>query len=83
MRFGGYEVDFLWRRERVAVELDSYSFHSSRAALERDHAKDLALQAAGFTIIRISGRELVREPEVVLARIATALGRGAAQSSAG
>ena len=74
-RFERFEVDFLWRKERVAVELDGYDFHSTRAALERDHAKDMTLQTAGFVVIRITGRQLAREPEMVLALIAGALAR--------
>jgi hypothetical protein len=31
VRLGPYEVDFLWRRERLVVEVDSFEFHSSRA----------------------------------------------------
>jgi hypothetical protein len=31
-RVGPYEVDFLWRRQRLVVEVDGYAFHSSRTA---------------------------------------------------
>lgn len=34
-RIGRWTVDFLWRREKVIVEIDGYRFHSSRAKLER------------------------------------------------
>jgi very-short-patch-repair endonuclease len=74
-RFGRFEVDFLWRDQRVAVELDGHEFHRSRRALERDHAKDMALQQAGFVVIRITGRQLARQPEMVLVWVATALAR--------
>lgn len=36
---GGYEVDASWPGTKVIVELDSWSFHRSRAAFERDRAK--------------------------------------------
>ena len=34
----GYEVDVLWRRERVVLEFDSYTFHATRGAQLRDRA---------------------------------------------
>lgn len=80
-RFGRFTVDFLWRSERVAFELDGYPYHSSRLARERDHAKDAALQAGGFLVIRITGRQLKDEPEMVLALIAAALARASRAST--
>jgi very-short-patch-repair endonuclease len=77
-RIGRYEVDFCWRRERVAVEIDGYAFHSSRAALERDHRRDAELQQLGFLVIRIGWRELRHEPLRVVAWVAGALALRAA-----
>jgi very-short-patch-repair endonuclease len=77
-RVGRFEVDFCWRRERVIVEIDGYAFHSSQAALERDHERDVELQQMGFLVIRISWRELRYEQEKVLVRVASALARRAA-----
>jgi very-short-patch-repair endonuclease len=75
VKIGPWEVDFLWRRERVAVEVDGHDFHSSRAALERDHRKDADLQHRGLFVLRFSGREVKREPVAVLAAVVTALAR--------
>jgi len=72
-KVGRFEVDFCWRRWRVIVEIDGYPFHSSPAALERDHRRDTVLQQMGFLVIRILGRELVTAPERVLVRLARAL----------
>jgi very-short-patch-repair endonuclease len=77
-RIGRYEVDFCWRGEGVVVEIDGYAFHSSRAALERDHRRDAELQQMGFIVIRISWRELRHEPLRVVAWVAGALARRAA-----
>jgi very-short-patch-repair endonuclease len=77
-RVGRYEVDFCWRRERLIVEIDGHAFHSSRAALERDHGRDLELQQLGFIVIRISWRQLRHEPLQVVAWIAAALAKRAA-----
>jgi very-short-patch-repair endonuclease len=72
-RVGHYEVDFLWREQRIVVEVDGFRFHSSRAAFERDRQRDAALAAGGYTVIRVTWRQLVDAPEAVVARIAAAL----------
>jgi very-short-patch-repair endonuclease len=69
----GYEVDFLWREERLIVEVDGFAFHSSRAAFERDRLRDAELQAQGFRIIRVTWRQIVDHPEAMLVRIARTL----------
>lgn len=74
-RIGRYEVDFLWRSERLIVELDGFAYHSSRAAFERDRARDAELLAAGHRVIRVTWRQLVHEPEAIIARVAQALVR--------
>ncbi len=69
VRAGGraYELDCAWPHARVAVELDGHAYHSTRAAFERDRARDRALQAAGWRVIRVTWRQLRDEPEAVLA----------------
>jgi len=62
----GFTVDALWTRERLIAELDSYEFHGkTRAAFERDRARDAALLIAGYRVIRLTWRRLEREPERV------------------
>src|SRR4051812_36507603 len=39
-RVGPYEVDFLWRAQRVVVETDSWRHHGGRSAFQRDRARD-------------------------------------------
>jgi very-short-patch-repair endonuclease len=73
VRVGGYEVDFLWRDARLVVEVDGFAFHSSRAAFERDRRRDAELQAVGFTVTRITWRQISDEPEAVLVRLASTL----------
>ena len=55
------------------VEIDGFAFHSSRAAFERDRARDAELQALGHRVIRITWRRLVGEPHAVVATVAAAL----------
>lgn len=69
----GHEVDVLWRQAGLVVEVDSWEFHSGRAAFERDRARDAELHAAGFRVIRITARQLRDEPERVVALVASGL----------
>jgi very-short-patch-repair endonuclease len=62
---GGLEVDFLWRQAGVVVETDGYAFHGTRAAFERDRARDAALLGAGLRVVRVTHRRLTQEPEAV------------------
>jgi very-short-patch-repair endonuclease len=73
VRVGYHEVDFLWRSQRLVVEVDGFRFHSSRAAFERDRLRDAELAAMGFRVVRVTWRQLVNRPEAVVTRIATAL----------
>lgn len=70
VRIAGIEVDMLWRAERVVVEVDGFTFHGDRAAFERDRRRDMALRAAGWTPVRVTPRQVAREPEAVLAHLA-------------
>ncbi|NLT25531.1 MAG: DUF559 domain-containing protein [Microbacteriaceae bacterium] len=46
--------------EWLVVELDGFEFHSSRAALDRDLRKDRELVLAGYTILRFSYNDVMR-----------------------
>jgi very-short-patch-repair endonuclease len=70
-----FEVDALWAEQHVVVEVDGYRFHGHRSAFERDRRRDQALVAAGYTVIRVTARQLVDEPVAVAVRIAQALAR--------
>ena len=74
-RVNGYEVDFLWRAQRLIVEVDGYAYHATRSAFERDRAKGAAMAAAGYLVIRITWLQMVHEPYVVLVHIAQAWAR--------
>ena len=69
----GFEVDALWRRERVVLEFDSYAFHATRAAFERDRRRTAALQRARHVVLRTTWNELTRESHALIARTAEAL----------
>jgi very-short-patch-repair endonuclease len=62
-RVAGYEVDALFREQRVIVELDGYQFHGTRQAFEKDRERDAATLAAGFVTVRITWERLTEAPE--------------------
>ncbi len=72
-RVRGHEVDFHWRSERLILEVDGYAYHRSRAAFERDRRRDAELGAAGLRVLRVTWRQVVGEPEALVARLAQAL----------
>ena len=62
VRVGEYVVDFLWRAERLIVELDGWQAHGTRSAFESDRARDNRLRVAGFEVIRFTWRQLSDGP---------------------
>jgi hypothetical protein len=69
----GFEVDCLWPEERVIVELDSYGFHRDPQTFESDRRRDVALQLAGYIVLRFTYRRVVDEPRSVIAELVAAL----------
>jgi very-short-patch-repair endonuclease len=63
----GFEVDCVWREQRVVVELDSRAFHLTRAAFEADRERDRVLQAAGWRPVRITSAQLDLAPRPLAA----------------
>ncbi|HEV2062167.1 MAG TPA: type IV toxin-antitoxin system AbiEi family antitoxin domain-containing protein, partial [Solirubrobacteraceae bacterium] len=60
-KLGGYEVDLLWPRHRLVVEVDGYAFHGTRQAFERDRRRDAQLQLDGYRVIRVTWRQIADE----------------------
>jgi very-short-patch-repair endonuclease len=74
VKVGRYEVDLLWRDERLVVEVDGYAFHGTRTAFERDRLRDADLQARGLAVVRVTWRQIVDAPAATVARIARVVG---------
>lgn len=72
-RIGAHEVDFAWPDRRLIVEVDGYAFHATRAAVENDRRREGDLDAAGFEVLRCTWRQITREPEALLVRLARRL----------
>jgi very-short-patch-repair endonuclease len=73
VRLGRFEVDAVWDVQRLVVKVDGYAFHGGRAAFERDRARDAALQALRYRVMRVTWRQLTATPHAVVAHLAAAL----------
>jgi hypothetical protein len=69
----GLEVDFAWQDARLVVEMDSRTYHMTRAAFERDRIRDASLQLAGYRVLRITHRRLRHERAAVARTIRSLL----------
>ncbi len=72
-RIGRWTVDFLWRKQRLVVEVDAWSSHRGRQAFEDDHRRDLELEAIRYTVRRFTDRQIRTGPAAVAAAVRTAL----------
>lgn len=53
-----HEPDAMWPAHGLLVEVDSRTFHDTASAFESDRAKDRALMAAGWRVVRVTLRAL-------------------------
>jgi very-short-patch-repair endonuclease len=74
-RLGRYFPDFMWREQRLIVELDSYRFHAGPAGFQNDHEKDFVYRDAGFDVLRPTRNHVIHEPARVLVSVVRALER--------
>jgi very-short-patch-repair endonuclease len=61
-RVGEFVVDFLWREQRLIVEVDGWEFHRTRSAFEADRARDVRLKVLGYDVLRFTWRQISSEP---------------------
>jgi very-short-patch-repair endonuclease len=74
VRVDRFTVDFLWRPQRLVVEVDGWTAHRGRQAFEDDHQRDLELRARGLRVLRFTARQIQRHPAVVATSVRTKLG---------
>jgi very-short-patch-repair endonuclease len=68
-------ADFLWRRERLIVEVDGWQFHGTRSAFERDRLRDQRVRLADWEPLRVTPRQIVRDRDRVARTVAALLAR--------
>ncbi len=61
-----FEIDALWERERMALELDSRGIHGTPKKFESDRQRDRILVAEGWRTMRVTWRQLRDEPEAIV-----------------
>lgn len=76
-----FEIDCLWERERVALELDSRGIHGTPKKFESDRQRDRILVAEGWRTMRVTWRQLRDEPEAIVADLRVVLGEGAVKGN--
>ncbi len=69
----GRRVDCRWPVHRLTVELDSYRFHSSRHAWERDRRREREAYARGDDFRRYTYGDVVEQPRQMLTELAALL----------
>jgi very-short-patch-repair endonuclease len=69
VRVGPFLVDFRWRHQRLIVETDGYEHHRDRASFEADRARDAKLTLIGYTVIRVTWRQIAGDPGGVAATL--------------
>jgi very-short-patch-repair endonuclease len=60
-----FEVDFLWPKERLIVEVDGWDSHRSRSAFEENRARDARLAVLGYEVVRFTWRQIESDPRGV------------------
>ena len=62
---GPFVVDFACLSRRLVVEVDGAS-HDGEVAAARDGERDAFLRGEGFTVLRISSADVVRDAEILI-----------------
>ncbi|TVR17301.1 MAG: DUF559 domain-containing protein [Nitriliruptor sp.] len=70
------EVDLGYPKARLALEIDGYRWHSTPAQKLADEERQNRIILAGWSVLRFSAQVVRREPEVLVAAVAEALGLG-------
>ncbi|HWT90270.1 MAG TPA: hypothetical protein VN179_04065 [Solirubrobacterales bacterium] len=69
-----FEIDALWERQRVALELDSRGVHGTPKRFESDRQRDRILVAEGWRTMRITWQQLQEKPGAIVEDMRLALG---------
>lgn len=68
-----FRPDCLWQQDKLLVELDGAAVHGTRKAFEGDRERDRILLAAGYRTMRVTWRQLEREPDSLITHLRSVL----------
>src|SRR4051812_33547240 len=63
------ELDARWPQQRLVVECDGFAAHGTRKAFEDDRARDRALVADGWRVVRITWRQLEEDGATIAGQL--------------
>ena len=72
-KVGRHEVDFLWPKQKLAVETDFFDYRRGSQAFEDDHQRELELRRAGYTVRRFTGDQIRDHPALAVADLGEVL----------
>lgn len=72
-RVGGYRVDVGFPREKVAIEVDGFAFHSGAEEFQVDRTRQNRIVLLQWQVLRFTWLDLVEYPERVVAVIRSAI----------
>ena len=75
VRLGENTVDFLFPDRRLIVEIDSWTYHRTRARFDADRRRDATHLAAGYRTLRFTDRQLDNDEQTVARTTEQALHR--------
>lgn len=70
--FGPYVIDIAFPRQRVAIEIDGWAFHSDQSAFQKDRNRQNWLALQGWQVLRFTWLDITQHPGRVLAHIRAA-----------
>ena len=70
---GSYRVDCRWPAHKLTVELDSYKFHNSRRAWEKDRHREREARARGDDFRRYTYDDVMVHPRLMMRELTTCL----------
>jgi very-short-patch-repair endonuclease len=69
----GYVVDVAFPKQKVAIEVDGWAFHTDQATFQNDRNRQNRIALNGWQVLRFTWLDLTEHPQRVIAEIARAV----------
>jgi very-short-patch-repair endonuclease len=77
------QCDFVWHRERLVVEVDTWETHGTRRAFRNDRRRDRLLRAHGWDVMRVTGYDVYGDADQIIGEVRMLLERRASRAMDG